>query len=89
MRVLVGGGVLVMVRVLVGVGVLVGVDVKVAITQPVAVEGSVWVATTTGVPAPPIVVAVQVGGRDFSVGVLDGNTINAGMVGGGKGLSEE
>jgi hypothetical protein len=78
-----------MVRVLVGVGVFVGVDVKVAITQPVEVAGMVWVAAITGVLAPPMGVAVQVGGKDFRVGVLDGSTIRAGMVGGGKGLREE
>jgi hypothetical protein len=79
-------GVFVTVGVLVRVGVFVGVEVKVGITQPVRVGGRVcvdWISLSTGG------VAVQVGGRERRVAVLVGSSIRAGMVGGGKGLSEE
>jgi hypothetical protein len=79
--------VLVMVGVLVGVGVFVGVDVKVAITQPVGEGGMVCVGFSGG-PALKGV-AVQVAGRERSVGVLVGRSSIAGMVGGGNGFKGE
>lgn len=83
---LVSVAVSVTVGVFVRVGVFVGVEVKVGITQPVRVGGRVCVG---GMIASPKGVAVHVGGRDRSVGVLVGSSIMAGIVGGGNGLRGE
>jgi hypothetical protein len=81
-------GVFVTVGVFVRVGVLVGVDVKVGITHPVLVGGRVCVGRASGALLLKGV-AVQVAGRERSVGVLVGRSSNAGMVGGGNGFNGE